>query len=444
MIRPCAVAWNWTGPFVGRRAVGYEANTPAPGPEGAATAREGEHVGEHKTVGGRIRAARKMRGFTVQQLAEKASISVSLLEKIERGDRTPNSARVTDLAKALRVGPERLHGQPYMNGAESEDGVQAVVPDLRRLMLTYDSPEDLGRNPRPLQVLATETEHVSQMRRDAQYAPMGPLLPGLLTELTHVALDSTGRQREQAFWWLARGYRAANSVAHKLGYQDLSITAIERVQWAASKSNDPLLEFMADYLRLGAMLRQGTWTSATRLMIDLEGRIGRITGGRYDDTSRGLLGSVVLKRAAALARERDPDGAMRAVEEAEEIADASGNVDGLYYETSFGPSNIKIHEVHALRELGNDELAVQRAGEFEPPASLPGERRSHHFIDLAAAQLTVGDREGSLTSLQKARQIAPNHTRFHPTVRHTAAALVRLDRANHDSVAGFARWTGAI
>lgn len=401
-------------------------------------------MGEHKTVGARIRAARKMRGFTVQQLADRAAMSVSLLEKIERGDRAPNSARITDLAKALRVGPERLHGQPYMNQAEAEDGVQSVIPDLRRIMLTYDSPEDLGRAPRPLQVLAVEAEHVSQMRRDAQYAPMAPLLPGLLTELTHVALASTGREQEQAFTVLARGYRAMNSLAHKLGYHDLSITAIERVRWAAARSGDPLMEFMADYLRLGAMLRQGTWASATQLMIDLEGRINGITGGRYDETSRGLLGSVVLKRAAALARERDVDGSMRAIEEAEEIAAASSDVDGVYYETSFGPSNIKIHEVHALRELGNDELAVERAGGFEPPADLPGERRSHHFIDLAAAQLTIGNREGSLVTLQKARQIAPNHTRFHPTVRHTAAALVRLDRASHDSVAGFARWAGAI
>lgn len=401
-------------------------------------------MGATRTVGERIRAARKMRGLTVQQLAEKARISKSLLEKIERGDRTPTGACITDLAKALHVGPERLHGQPYMNGAESDESVQAVIPDLRRIMLTYDSPDDMDRAPRPLQVLAAEVETVSRMRQDGQYVPMGPLLPGLITELTHVALDSTGSEQEQAFWWLARSYRAANSLSHKLGYHDLSITAIERVQWAAARSGDPLMEWIAGYLRLGAMLRQGTWASATRLMIDLEGRLTSHTGGRYDDTTRGLLGSVVLKRAAALARERNADGAMRAVEEAEEIAAASRNVDGVYYETSFGPANIKIHEVHALRELGSDELAVERAAELDPAAKLPGERLSHHYIDLAAAQLGVGDREGSLATLQKARQVAPNHVRFHPTVRHTAAALVRLDRASHDSVAGFARWTGAI
>src|SRR5690606_15308756 len=199
-----------------------------------------------------------------------------------------------------------------------------------------------------------------------------------------------------------------------------------------------------DYLRLGAMLRQGTWTPATRLMTELEIRIGSITNGRYDDTSRGLLGSVVLKRAAALARQRDVDRAMRALEEAEEIAAASNNVDGVYYETSFGPANILIHEVHALREMGNDSMAVELGAGFRPPENLPGERLSHHLIDMAAAQLAVGDRDGSLASLQQARQVSPNHVRYHPTVRHTAAALVRLDRANDNSIAGFARWAGSI
>lgn len=282
------------------------------------------------------------------------------------------------------------------------------------------------------------------MRRDGQYAPMGALLPDLLNELTHVALSSTGHKQEKAFWWLALGYRAANSLAHKLGYHDLSLTAIERVRWAASRSADPYMEFIADYLLLGAMLRQGTWKAATRLMQQLESRIHRLTDGRFDDTSRGLLGSVVLKRAAVEAREGRIDPAMRALEEAEEIAAASRNVDGIYYETSFGPSNIKIHEVYVLRELGDDEGAVQSAAGFEPPEELPGERRSHHFIDLAAAQLATGDKAAAFNSLQRARQIAPNHTRFHPTTRHTAAALVRADRNSHDSIAGFARWSGVI
>jgi transcriptional regulator with XRE-family HTH domain len=402
-----------------------------------------------KAIGARIRTARKMRHLTVQRLADDVAISVTTLEKYENGTRNPNPAVLVQLARALGVGVEHLNGQPYLNGTETEDQVHAVIPQLRRIMLAYDSPEDLVIGARPIDVLAEEVQQVSKMRQDGQYAPIGPLLPGLLTELTHTALESDGELSERAFWNLALAYRAANSVAHKLGYQDLSIATIERIQWASERSGDPYMPLMAGYLRLGAMLRQGTWKAANLLATDLELKLRGIQGGRWDDTSRGLLGAVVLKRAVLRARQGNADGAMRELEDAAEIAAASGDRDGVFYETSFGPSNIRIHEVHVGMDTNSPGWALDRLTEWgeggvpwSPPVSLPAERRSHHFIDVAAAQLASGDKRQAFASLQTARHVAPNHTRFHPTTRATAEALQRADRNADDSVTGFARWAG--
>jgi transcriptional regulator with XRE-family HTH domain len=383
--------------------------------------------------------------MTVRGLAEAVRISPSLLEKIERGDRNPDPSLIVALSKALRVGPDRLYGQPYLNGTEREEGAQAVIPDLRRVLWTYDAPENLHAAPRPLSVLAAEMERVSQMRRDCRYTPMGAMLPGLLTELTHVALSSSGTQQAKAFWWLALGYRAANSLCHKLGYHDLSMTAIERVKWAAARSDDPFMGVVGDYLLLGALLRQGAWEATDKLTALLKDELRGITDNVWNDTGRGLMGSIILKEATALARRGDLDGCMTLLDEAGELADASRNVDGLYYETSFGPGNIMIHKVHALNNVkdGAGE-AVRIADGFEPSETLPGERSSHHYIDLASAQLATNDRTGSLDSLWKARDIAPNHTRFHPTTRSTAAVLARLDRSTTERVTEYARWCGAI
>lgn len=402
-----------------------------------------------KAIGSRIRTARKMRHLTVQRLAEAVAISVPTLEKYENGTRNPNPAVLVQLARALDVGVEHLTGQPYLNGTETEDQVHAVIPHLRRIMLAYDAPEDLVIGARPLEVLASEVQQVSKMRQDGQYAPIGPLLPGLLTELTHTALDSRGEVSERAFWNLALAYRAANSVAHKLGYQDLSIATIERVQWAAEHSGDPYMPLMAGYLRLGAMLRQGTWKAANLLAAELEAKLRGIQGAHWDDTSRGLLGAIALKRAVLRARQGNADAAMRELEDAAEIAAASGDRDGVFYETSFGPSNIRIHQVHIGMDTNSPTWALEQLEEWggrgrawEPPADVPAERRSHHFIDVAAAQLASGDRHQAFASLQQARRIAPNHTRFHPTTRATAEALQRADRSADDSVTGFARWAG--
>ncbi|WP_344961325.1 helix-turn-helix transcriptional regulator [Streptomyces thioluteus] len=156
--------------------------------------------------------------MSVKQLADAVAISISTLQKYENGQRVVPPAMLTHLARALRVGPTHLTGQPYINGAETEEQAQAVIPELRRVLLTYDNPDDLSVPARPLPVLVAETEAVSALRRDSKYVPMGPLLPGLLSELTHTALNGDAaaarrpgarleREQREAFRQLATCYR---------------------------------------------------------------------------------------------------------------------------------------------------------------------------------------------------------------------------------------------
>ncbi|WP_018386680.1 helix-turn-helix domain-containing protein [Wenjunlia vitaminophila] len=405
-------------------------------------------------VGQRIREVRKVRGLTVRQLAGRVAISASLLEKYESGDRSPSPGALTRLARALQVGPERLTGQPYMNGTEAAEPVQAVIPDLRRIMITYDSPDDLDTAPRPLPVLEAEAETVSRMRQDGRYVPMGPLLPGLLAELTHTALGARDEAvARRAFWWLARTYRASNSLAHKLGYHDLSMTAIERVQWAAARAGDPLMQATGAYLRAGAMVRAGAYGTARRVLEGLEAEITRLAPEEsLTDAALAVQGAVLLKLSILEARDGQPEAAARRLEEARTVATYLRGIDSEHYEMSFGPTNVRIHEVAALIDLGDTDQALARLrewgaeqdrDEWELPTGLAAERASHHHIDVAHARLAEGDRHGAFRSLIRAREIAPNHVRWHPTVRSAAATLVRLDRASNDSLAGFARWAGA-
>jgi transcriptional regulator with XRE-family HTH domain len=404
------------------------------------------------SVGARIRQWRHTRLLSAQQLADKVHISANYLLKIESGRRTASRRVLLDLARALRVGIEVLDGQPEYGEPEQQEGVHAVMPELRRILLCYDQPDDLENAPRPLVVLGAEVDQVSAMRRDTLYATMGPLLAPLITELSHVALGATDEGEERrAFAHLALAYRAVNSLAHKLGYHDMSSTAIERLRWAASRAGDPLLEVMAEHLRLGALLRSGAYGQASRLIAQMEARLARIAGGRWDDTSRAALGAVRLKEVMVRARLGDVEGAMRMVEDAEEIAAASGGRDGVYYESTFGPTNIRIHEVAALVDIGDTAAAVRRVREWgreqgrelwTPPRGTAPERSSHHHIDFAQAQLAEGDRAGAFVSLQEARRIAPQHTRFRPQARETVATLIRLERDAPETLAGLARWMG--
>ncbi|MFC1410423.1 helix-turn-helix domain-containing protein [Streptacidiphilus sp. N1-12] len=405
----------------------------------------------HVSIGERIRMLRKVRHLTVRQLAAAARISPSSLEKYESGDRNVVPSVLTALASALSVGPEVLTGQPYYNSAEADERIQATIPDLRRVLATYDSPDALPSAPRPLEVLAAETERVSLMRQNARYASMGSLLPGLLTELTHTALDGRGEQQQRAYWWLARGYRAANSLAHKLGHHDLSNTALERFRWAADRSGDQNMQVTAGYLRAGALVRLGAFDSARRVLEGLVGEIDRFAPeGSLTDAQIALRGAVLLKLAMVEAR----DGGARTgdlLDEADLIAALNGGRDTDLYEMAFGPTNVRIHRIAALIDEGDAEQALARLTEWGAdqdqsewvlPGDIAAERSSHHHIDVAGAKLAQADAAGAFASLQVARSLAPVHVRFHPTVRQTTAALVRADRTGSEELASFARWAG--
>jgi transcriptional regulator with XRE-family HTH domain len=409
---------------------------------------------DDSSVGTRIRGWRHTRQLSAQQLADKLHISPSYLMKIETGKRVASRRLITKIADALHVGVNTIDGQPYYGEAEQQEQVNAVVPELHRVLLCYDSPDDLDAAPRPLAVLAAEVDQVSAMRRDAEYGRMGPLLPSLLTELTHLALTARYQEIEQrAFWELARAYRAANSLAHKLGYPHLSSTALDRVAWAAGRSGDPLMQVTAGYLRAGALLRAGAYGPSRRLLKSLMTTVERsVPEGCWNEQQHAVFGPLQLKFAMIEARDGGESDVRHWLDEARGTAQAMSNRDSLAYETSFGPTNIRIHEIAALLDIGDTEQAVARVGEWgeeqrrelwAPPPETVAERSSHHYIDFAAAQLSEGDRRGAFASLQEARRIAPQHTRFRPQARETVATLIRIERDAPETLAGMARWMGS-
>jgi len=63
-------------------------------------------------------------------------------------------------------------------------------------------------------------------------------------------------------------------------------------------------------------------------------------------------------------------------------------------------------------------------------------------MDLARAYLWHGKHEQSLASLQRARELAPQQTRHHPTTREVLRLLVRAHRSTNEPLARFSTWVG--
>ena len=61
------------------------------------------YVSLRSRFGAKVRKVRHSRGWTQEQLAEKANVSLNFLNMIERGERAPSFDNLERLAKVLRV-----------------------------------------------------------------------------------------------------------------------------------------------------------------------------------------------------------------------------------------------------------------------------------------------------------------------------------------------------
>jgi len=87
-----------------------------------------------------------------------------------------------------------------------------------------------------------------------------------------------------------------------------------------------------------------------------------------------MYGALRMRAAVLAARAGMPEEAADRVTEAR--AAASHVPDGIYYGTAFGPSSVRVHELATAVEAGDTPRALRLAGRWQPPRSLPGERRS--------------------------------------------------------------------
>jgi transcriptional regulator with XRE-family HTH domain len=58
---------------------------------------------EEKALANRIRAYRKLKALTQQELAERIGVSVAVLGSVERGTRKPKKDLLERIAKALKI-----------------------------------------------------------------------------------------------------------------------------------------------------------------------------------------------------------------------------------------------------------------------------------------------------------------------------------------------------
>jgi hypothetical protein len=303
-------------------------------------------------------------------------------------------------------------------------------------MKAYDiPPEPLPGTP-PLPELDRLTRTATTWRLASQYAKLAELLPGLITSLTAAAFSGSGREREQAFRLLAFAYRAADAIADKHGQHDMSARATDLVRWAAARSADRVLDSMGAYVR-AEIFFNGQHARKGLRMLDAAAGPMPPAGSTAAIAAHGALH---MRAAVLAARAGMPE------EAADRLAEASAAAqhlpDGIYHGTAFGPGSIRIHELALAVESHQIGHAVKLSSDWQPPLSLPAERRSHFYIEAARAHCWAGNREPAVTALWQARRAAPQHTRYNPAVSEAVTELIQRSRKPCPRLLQFASWIG--
>ena len=392
------------------------------------------HALPHDHTGARIKRLRLQYGLTQQALADLTGISYSTIVKAEQGSKPASPYTINRIAEALRVSVATVNGQPYVEELRADE-LDVLIRPIREALDVYDLGADPEIVPRPYELLAGDAESLLVAVRAGEIKNAASQLPGLIQEVTTAAHAAP---QDELWRLLASTYRSAYDVASKLGYGDLSAIALARLEWAAERGSSAAWGGMYRYFRALNYLREGQYRTGQRLT-DLGLRIvEQADPGRERDV---VTGQLHLGAAVMAARSQDGSRADSHLGEAERIATATGEAVQVHY-LAFGPTNVLVHRTSVLAELDEYDRAAEQGRQVGIPKDWPASRRSHHFAELARAQMWTGDLDSSFQNLLKARKAAPQQARYHATVRETYTGLEAAHRRLPDSFLSYGTWLG--
>ena len=223
---------------------------------------------QSESIGDRIGRLRERRGLTQEQLAERASVSVDTVRKLEQNRRlTARLVTLNRLARTLDVETSVLVGQPTSFEAWSDGDAPSVlalrqaVSPLSDLLGEDPDPED----PPPVGALRASLRSTEVIRREGRMGEIGALLPQLIRDARAAARAHHGGDQAAAYAVLAEAYQVAATTLTALGREDAAFTAMERAVEAAGRSDDPHLESIGASTLAWIFTKQGRLEDAERV-----------------------------------------------------------------------------------------------------------------------------------------------------------------------------------
>lgn len=365
------------------------------------------------SAGENIAVLRRARGLGQTRLAREAGVSVSLLTKIESGDRAATPPVVASIARALSVTTARIYGEPFADPSEQAD----LLNDLRGAVRRHTLPR---ADTLPPDELDAKLRRAAQLRADTKYLELLRELPGILGAATATALSAGG----DAIAWgnVADLYGCAYAVAHRMAQPDLADMIVSRQTWASQQTWNPTAEAAAAWNEAGTYQSAGDYSDGLAIVDRAVTKYETAASGSAESVI--ALGSLHLRGVVLASRAKDKGATKAHADQAKRLASQMG-ADVLRHNLTFGPGNLALYQLAAHVELEAPDEAVRMAEPFlrKPPPGLRASRIGRLYIDTARAKLALGDYYGAEETLLRAFRTAPQMAQVHPMSREVLRVL---------------------
>ncbi|WP_244502366.1 DNA-binding protein [Streptomyces oceani] len=351
---------------------------------------------------------RAIPGFRCSRAADVFRIP---LERLLADDTTPEPSRVFKLPTEVAALVDSLY-------ASAHDGNIVDLAELRR-RITF----------------------CCQAWASCHYAAAARDLPGVLADAHRSAVS-----RGEASALLSRAYQLVASLLFKYGElaRTPAVLAADRALRAAEASGDPIAMAAAARRVARGLIHQQRHTTAadyaTATAADLRPHLER--SGVAGLSALGMLYLVAAVGATGEGRSRQAvAAATESLGEATQVAEQQGG-EGADF-TSFGPTNVELHEVDVLLRLDDAWSAIEAAQRIDTGAisALGRERQARHLVTTARASALTRSREDAVRDLLEAERLAPEEMR-RPSVTRLIGELTELVSAPGPELTGLARRCG--
>lgn len=379
-------------------------------------------------IGQRIASHRMRRGMTQDELAGLVGISLSMMKKIESGHRlVTRFSQLVLFAQALRIGDMReLTGVPL---ALMPDGRRGHAAAGRVSAALMDRGVDPGEVLPPLDDLAVRIERAWSAWQEPsafRYDLVGQELPGLIREVERMARACRGDERRRALREASKLYQLVRTWTKRVGESELSLVAADRAVSMALDADDPDLAGAAAWNLAMILSSQGKTDQAlavvARAIAELEAYLDHPSLGRL-----AVYGGLHLMGATEAARDDDSDGARRYLDVAERIASRTGETN--HYRMVFGPTNVALHKISTVVELGKTRQALELAERVSVEKAPAVERRITFHLDSARCYARQKNDIAAVHMLQRVHRDSVEELRYNVIARETLRQIMGRGKA---------------